>query len=203
MANAQEVKLNVSEVLYESGQPIENIYFPQSGMSLYRDPYVGWIQYRSSHRGHGRDSQAFIQVAGHGFKIPAMSVCDEFQRQNLLRDTVLAYFQFIFVELAQCAACNRLHNLEERLARWLLMVADRMNSNEFLLTHDFIGQMLGTRRSSVTLAADTLQRAKLIRYGYGQMNITNRKGLEKVSCECYALIRDAWNTFHQATKTAN
>ena len=105
----------------------------------------------------------------------------------------------MFVQLSQCAACNRLHALEERLARWLLMVADRVNSNEFILTHEFLSQMLGTRRSSVTLAAGTLQRAGLIQYGYGKINILNREGLENVSCECYAPIRDAWNSFHDLT----
>ncbi len=116
---------------------------------------------------------------------------DEFRRESSLQHELLRYFHFAFVQISQNAACNRLHGLEERLARWLLMVQDRLNSDGFLITHEFLAQMLGTRRSSVTLAAGVLQRAGLITYRRGQVKILDREELRSASCECYPNIKEA------------
>ena len=93
------------------------------------------------------------------------------------------------MQTAQTAACNRLHDIAERLARWLLMCHDRMESDSFYITHEFLGHMLGTPRSTVTLAAGILQKAGLVSYSRGKINIRDRQGLEKVSCECYSTLR--------------
>jgi CRP-like cAMP-binding protein len=99
------------------------------------------------------------------------------------------YSQIAAMQTAQIAACNRLHEVNERLGRWLLMCADRVGSNELPLTQEFLGQMLGTRRSSVTIAAGTLQKAGLIGYGRGDVKIVDRRKLEEVACECYGIMQ--------------
>ena len=100
------------------------------------------------------------------------------------------YTQALFTQIAQSAACNRLHSTEQRCARWLLMTQDRVGANEFPLTHEFLGQMLGVRRATVTEVAGTLQKMGLITYYRGKITVINRKGLEATSCECYRVIQD-------------
>ena len=99
------------------------------------------------------------------------------------------YLQALFGQISQAAACNRLHSNEERLSRWLLMSHDRVGVDEFAITHEFLGQMLGSRRATVSLSAGILQAAGLIRYHRGHVTILDREGLEAVSCECYGVIR--------------
>ncbi|MBW4420153.1 MAG: helix-turn-helix domain-containing protein [Myxacorys californica WJT36-NPBG1] len=113
----------------------------------------------------------------------------EFERGGRLQRLLLRYMQTLFFQVAQGGACFRRHSIEERLARWLLMVSDRIDSNDLPLTQDFISQMLGTRRSGVTVAAGILQEAGLIRYGRGRITIVDREHLEEASCECYGLIK--------------
>jgi hypothetical protein len=100
------------------------------------------------------------------------------------------YTQALFGQISQAAACNRLHSSEERLSRWLLMSHDRVGSDQFMITQEFLGQMLGARRSTVSVSAGILQRAGLIRYVRGHVTIVDRAGLEAVSCECYSVIRN-------------
>jgi CRP-like cAMP-binding protein len=134
--------------------------------------------------------RTFIQIAGSGFRIPAKILKEEFERDGHLRRHLQRYLQAYFVQTAQTAACNRLHGIEERLARWLLTCHDRVKINELRLTHDFLSQMLGAPRTTVTLAAGLLQRAGLIRYLRGTVTVQNRTGLESTACECYPVVRD-------------
>ena len=124
---------------------------------------------------------------GEGFRIAASLLKEEFERPGELRTKLQKYIQAFLV---QTAVCNRLHNIEERLARWLLTCHDRMESDTFHLTHEFLGHMLGTPRTTVTLAAGQLQKAELVDYSRGKVRIRNRRGLEKAACECYQTIRD-------------
>ena len=134
--------------------------------------------------------RTFIQIAGSGFRIPAKRLKEEFERPGVLREYLQKYLQGCLAQTAQTAACNRLHTIEERLARWLLSCRDRINSDVLRLTHDFLGQMLGAPRSTVTLAAGLLQRAGLIHYSRGTVTIKNRPGLEGTACECYEIVRN-------------
>lgn len=134
-------------------------------------------------------TRTFMQIPGDGFRINAQHLSDEFERPGKLRKQINTYFQAHLVQTAQTAACNRLHDIAERLARWLLICHDRMESDEFTITHEFLGHMLGTPRSTVTLAAGILQKAELLDYSRGRIHIRNRKGLEKAACECYQTIR--------------
>ena len=113
----------------------------------------------------------------------------EFDRPGTFRSLCGRYFQSHLVQVSNSAACNRVHNVEERLARWLLLCHDRTAQNRLPLTHEFLSQMLGTGRATVSLAAEILQRSKLIIYSRGKVDILDRKGLEGAACECYQTIR--------------
>jgi len=139
---------------------------------------------------HSPPGRTFIQIAGSGFRIKAEDLKDEFERPSELRQHLQRYMQGFFVQTAQTAACNRLHTIEERLARWLLACRDRMETDELRLTHDFLGQMLGAPRTTVTLAAGLLHKAGLIDYSRGMVTIKDRAQLENTACECYRIVRD-------------
>lgn len=134
--------------------------------------------------------RTFIQIAGSGYRIDAKDLKDEFERSGKLREHLQRYMQGFVVQTAQTAACNRLHTIEERLSRWLLTCRDRTESDQLHLTHDFLGQMLGAPRTTVTLAAGLLHRAGLINYSRGVVTVQNREGLENTACECYRIVRD-------------
>lgn len=138
--------------------------------------------------------RTFVQIAGYGFRIPADILKTQFERDGELRRHISRYLQGFLVQTAQTAACNRLHNIEERLARWLLACRDRMESDELRLTQDFLGQMLGAPRTTVTLAAGLLHRAGLIDHVRGVVTIRNRAKLESTACECYRIVRDEFRS---------
>jgi CRP-like cAMP-binding protein len=132
--------------------------------------------------------RAVCSVAGWADRLDASSFLKEVERDGPLRDLVQDYLQALFGQISQAAACNRLHSSEERLSRWLLMSHDRVGNDEFAITHEFLGQMLGSRRATVTLSAGILQATGLIRYHRGRVTIVDRAGLESVACECYGVI---------------
>ena len=134
--------------------------------------------------------RTFIQIAGSGFRIKADILKEEFDRPGELRSHLQRYIQGFLVQSAQTATCNRLHNIEERLARWILSCRDRVESDQLHLTHEFLGQMLGAPRTTVTLAAGLLQRAGMIDYSRGVVTVKNRKQLEDTACECYGIVRN-------------
>ncbi len=134
--------------------------------------------------------RTFIQIAGSGYRIEAQALKDEFERPGQFRQHLQRYMQGFMVQTAQTAACNRLHTIEERLSRWILACHDRVEADRLQLTHEFLGQMLGSPRTTVTLAAGLLHKAGLISYSRGLVTIENRTGLEEVACECYGVVRD-------------
>jgi CRP-like cAMP-binding protein len=138
----------------------------------------------------GAPGRTFVQIAGSGYRVNADILKEQFDRPSELRRHLQRYMQGFMVQSAQTAACNRLHNIEERLARWLLSCRDRTESDQLRLTHDFLGQMLGAPRTTVTLAAGLLHRAGLIDYSRGTVTIRNRAELEQAACECYAIVRN-------------
>jgi CRP-like cAMP-binding protein len=134
--------------------------------------------------------QTFMQVSGSGFRISAQKLKEEFDRPGELRNVLQKYMVANLVQSSQGAACNRLHAIQERLARWILTCHDRVQSDEMPLTHEFLGQMLGSPRTTVTLAAGMLHTAGLIDYTRGRVTIKNREKLEEVACECYGTVRN-------------
>jgi len=142
-------------------------------------------------------TRAFVQVPGTALRMRFAELRKEFLNSEPLRSLVLGYVQSQASLLGQLAACNRLHEVEERLARWLLMVQDRIGEDRLSITQEFLGMMLGARRSSVTLAAGSLQRAGLIEYHRGQVHILDRASLERIACECYPVTRKLFTSLYK------
>ncbi|MEH1914783.1 Crp/Fnr family transcriptional regulator [Nostoc sp.] len=196
------VPLQLHQILYEAGEPITQVYFPDNAVvsivTTMEDGSTAEVGIVSNEGMVGipvilgdntTTTTAFVQVAGAAMQMNADVFRAEFNRGEAIQTLLLCYVQAVYSELAQGAACNRLHTLEERLARWLLTVSDRLESEDFPLTHEFISQMLGVRRSGVTVAASTLSRAGMIAYQRGHISILNRENLEATSCECYRVIQ--------------
>ncbi len=142
-------------------------------------------------------TRGFVQVPGTAMRMRFNELRREFLKAEPLRDAVLGFVQSQASLLGQLAACNRLHEVGERLARWLLMVQDRTGDEELPLTQEFLAQMLGTRRSSVTLAASSLQRGGLIEYRRGHVRVLNRRLLEEAACECYPVTRKLYTSLRK------
>jgi len=138
----------------------------------------------------GAPGRTFIQIAGSGYRINGKKLKEEYEISGDFRRCVQRYMQGFMVQTAQTAACNRLHGIEERLARWLLTCHDRLDGDALRLTHDFLATMLGSPRTTVTLAAVLLQRAGMIEYSRGVVTITDRQKLESTACECYRTVRN-------------
>ncbi|MEH2376668.1 Crp/Fnr family transcriptional regulator [Nostoc sp.] len=197
------VTLSVQQILYEAAEPITQVYFPDKSMvsivTTMEDGSTAEVGIVSNEGMVGipvilgdktTTTTAFVQISGAGMQIDADIIQAEFNRGGAIQTLLLCYVQAVYTELAQGVACNRLHTLEERLARWLLTVSDRLESEDFPLTQEFIAQMLGVRRSGVTVAASTLSRAGMISYKRGHISILNREDLEATSCECYRVIQN-------------
>jgi CRP-like cAMP-binding protein len=130
-----------------------------------------------------------VQIAGDGFRVRVAEFQETLPSTPQLRNLLGRYVMVLGMQVGQTAACNRLHRIEQRLARWLLMAQDRLDSGTLPITHDFLATMLGTDRASVTLAAGILQRLQLVSYTRGAVKILERMKLEKFACECYGIIR--------------
>ena len=197
------VNLISGTILLEPHEPITTIYFPQRAMislvSIMMDGSTteigligneGMIGLPAILGGSSTTSRTIVQVSGSALEISAEIIRQEFQRGERLYELLLLYTQALLTQVSQSAACNRQHNIEERLARWLLSVQDCILQDELPLTQEFIANMLGTRRSGVTVAAGILQQAGIIRYSRGRITILDQKGLEETACECYHLVQD-------------
>jgi CRP-like cAMP-binding protein len=140
--------------------------------------------------GQTMPNRAVVQIGGGAFRMKAATLKEEFSRGGPLQSLLLRYTQSLLSQISQTAVCNRLHSVQSRLCRWLLLSQDRVKRDEFRMTQDFIANMLGGRRESVTVAAGRLQDAGLIHYSRGHIRILNRQGLEAAVCECYRVIRN-------------
>jgi CRP-like cAMP-binding protein len=151
--------------------------------------YEGAIGIQAILGGQENTFEFLVQLSGPAWKIKSEILRQEFRKDGNLQDSILRYMNASVAQIAQTALCNRLHTVEERLARWLLLCEDRMDGQFITLTHEMLGKMLGTRRSTVSLAAATLQQAGVVSYNRGRIAIKDRKGLEKVSCTCYEMVK--------------
>jgi CRP-like cAMP-binding protein len=133
--------------------------------------------------------RAFCQMPGTAWRLSAAELRRQTRRGGPLAEALLRYALALFTLMAQLATCNRLHTIEQRCCCWLLMIHDRIEGDEFNVTHEFLSELLSARRSGVTVIAGTLQRRGLISYQRGQITVLNRKGLEKAACECYGIVR--------------
>ncbi|MHB8717457.1 MAG: Crp/Fnr family transcriptional regulator [Candidatus Dormibacteria bacterium] len=201
MTHVLPMSLKVKKVLFEPGEVITHVYLPLNGViSLVAPLRSGEVVEVATVGNEGivgvplqsRGSlsvRAISQVSGTVLRMDVEAFLEEFSADGDLRGRVLSYTAALFGQISQSAACNRLHTTEERLSRWLLMSHDRAGRDEFGITQEFLGQMLGTRRSSVTISAGILQSAGLISYRRGRLTVRDREGLQAVACECYGVIR--------------
>jgi CRP-like cAMP-binding protein len=202
----EEVDLPLKRVLYEPGETPSAVYFPNHSMislvATMEDGATvevglvgieGMIGLPIVLGGRATVYQAIVQLPGTGIKLDADVFKSEFERGERLQRLVLLYTQALLTQVSQNAVCNRLHSIDERLARWLLSVQDGLEADELPLTQEFISQMLGTRRASVTVSAGNLQEQGTIRYSRGKITILNRERLKGISCECYSVIRNEFD----------
>jgi len=198
----QPIPLQYRRSLYRAHKPIEFVYFIETGVgSLVNTMANGEASEVGTIGNEGlvglpivfgddrAPTSVYIQVPGAGLRMPATLFNKELARSASMRAVMLHYAHAFFNQVAQSAACNHFHSLEQRCCRWLLMTHDRMHSDEFLLTQEFLAMMLGVRRTGVTAAAGALQRAGLIRYKRGKVTIIDRRGLIRRSCECYGVSK--------------
>jgi CRP-like cAMP-binding protein len=197
---ASSVALPVKTVLFEPGRPIDAVYFPVDAVISLVTPFTDGAMVEVAAVGNegvvgvplvpsgGLGVRAISLVAGHCLRLDADLFLEWTDRSQVFRRLINSYTQALFGQIAQSAACNRLHSNDARLARWLLMSADRVGASQFTITQDFLGQLLGVRRSTVSGSAGLLQRDGAIRYTRGRVTIVDRELLESVSCECYATI---------------
>jgi CRP-like cAMP-binding protein len=204
----ERVSLPLGRVLFEPGDRVRQIYFPinavismlsamENGATVEAGVigYEGVVGISAILGAETSTTQILVQASGEALRIPVEALMAEFKRGGTLQSLLLRHTHTLFTMVSQTAACNRLHTVEERLARWLLTTHDRIERDEFLLTQEFISRMLGTRRSGVTVAAGILQSAGLINYRRGHINILDRLGLEEVSCECYRIVKDEYDRY--------
>lgn len=196
------VEMPLGQALYESGGHLKHVYFPttsivsllyvlESGASaeiavVGNEGILGISLFMG---GETTPSRAVVQSAGHGYRLSAKQLKEEFNRAGHMMHLLLRYTQALITQMAQTAVCNRHHAVEQQLCRWLLLSLDRLAANEVNMTQELIANMLGVRREGVTEAAGKLQRAGLIEYARGHIKVIDRPGLEKRVCECYQVVK--------------
>lgn len=199
----QSVILTFGDVLYRSGDPILHVYFPINSLVSLLTQIEGHQALEVGLVGHEgmlgiplalgvKSSPVRVLVLGTGLAMRMESTVflSAFKNNEAFKREVYRYTYELMVQMTQTAACNRFHRVEERLARWLLMTRDRVMSNQFHLTQELLGEMLGVRRAGVTKAAGALRQRKLIKYIRGDIHILNGVGLESAACQCYQIVKN-------------
>lgn len=205
LAGLEPVSLRFGQILYEVGAKIRHVYFPVNclislltAVDNRRTLEVGMVGNEGMTGmpfvlGIGESGvRALVQGAGDALRMPTASFRIEFDRNPPLRRALFRYTYALMAQISQTAACNRFHEAEARLARWLLMTRERVRSDEFPMTHEFLSHMLGVRRGGVTEAASALKRRGLIDYHRGKIQILDEKGLKSSSCSCYQIVKAAF-----------
>lgn len=196
------VQMSLGDALYESGIQMRHVYFPTTAIVslLYvmadgasteiavvgNEGIVGISIFMG---GESTPSRAVVQSAGHAYRLKGQLLKDEFYRGGPMLRLLLRYTQALLTQMAQTAVCNRHHSLDQQLCRWLLLSLDRLRDNDLVMTQQLIANMLGVRREGVTESARKLQNAGLIRYSRGHITVLDRAGLERSTCECYAVVK--------------
>jgi CRP-like cAMP-binding protein len=201
----EPVELTLRQLLWKSDATIRSVYFPRSCVCSLLMPLGVEMPVESATVGRegmvgvpvllgvpSSPATCVAQVAGEALRVDADRVREWMDGAGELPRLMLRYAQALHDQTSQSVACNRRHEMEERCARWLLMTHDRVGSDTFALTHEFLAAMLGVRRASVTVAAGILQKAGLIRYSRGRITVLDRPGLEQASCECYHAVRERY-----------
>jgi len=198
----ERVEMELGHVVYESGRLVDHVYFPgncivsllyvlENGASaeiavVGNEGVVGVSIFMG---GETTPSRAVVQSAGYAFRLPNAVMMEEFRRGGAVQHLMLRYTQALITQMAQTAVCNRHHSVDQQLCRWLLLSVDRLESPKLTMTQDLIANMLGVRREGVTEAAGKLQKARVISYRRGHIEVLDRDALERRSCECYEVVR--------------
>jgi len=202
----ETISMPLGKVLYESGDRMTHVYFPTTAIIslLYimenggtaeigiagNNGLVGIALFMG---GETTTNRAIVQSGGRSVRMRAEAVRTEFAMGGMFQKLLLLYAQALMTQISQTAVCNRLHNIEQQLCRWLLINHDQLQTNELVMTHDLVANMLGVRRESVSLAAAELQNKDVIRYVRGTITILDRAKLENVACECYQVVMDEYD----------
>jgi len=202
----REVSHKAGKIIYDAEEPINDVYFINSGI-------VSWLATLEDGNtveagvigpegiagmavllgASSTPNQGLIQADLHASKISSSDLVTEFHKGGELNRLILRFVHSMFIQVAQTAACNRLHTLDQRLARWLLLTHDRTVGDSFPLTQEFLSRMLGVRRAGVSVAANSLRQDGFIDYHRGDIRILNRDGLENLSCECYEIVKQEYD----------
>ena len=202
----EAVELPLGLVLYESGRTLSHVYFPTTAivslLFVLEDGDSAEIAVVGSEGivgislfmgGESTPSRAVVQSAGRGYRLSSKAIKDSFNRNGPVMHLMLRYTQALITQMTQTAVCNRHHTLDKQLCRWLLLSLDRLQGNELVMTQELIANMLGVRREGVTEAALKLQAAGLIQYARGHITVLDRPGLERRTCECYAVVKKEYD----------
>lgn len=194
--------LDLGAVLYETSVERQYAYFPTEGivsiLEMLQDGSSseialigkeGMVGITAVLGGKHQPNRAVVQCAGAAYRISAAALHEEFHRGGVLMRELLVYMQILYTQVAQTAVCNRHHNLQQQLSRWLLLSLDRMDTNGIAMTQELIAGMLGVRREGITRAAGELQRQRIIEYRRGNLTVIDRPRLEEMCCECYKLVK--------------
>jgi len=200
------VELELGHVLYEPEQTIDYIYFPTAGiislLALFEDGdtveagVIGAEGMLGTPVVLGAETtphQALVQATGQAMRMTVHDLNGEIEKDGWLLKSMLRYTNAMFIQVAQTAACNRLHTIEQRLARWLLLTHDRVQRDEVSLTQEFLSRMLGVRRAGVSVAANNLKQSGAIDYRRGNVIVVDRQRLEQTSCECYEAVKQEYD----------
>jgi CRP-like cAMP-binding protein len=202
----QPVTLPLGQMLFDSGGKPSHVYFPTSAIVslLYvmengasaeiavvgNEGLVGISLFMG---GQSTSSQAVVQAAGEGFRLPARVLMEEFDRGGAVLHLLLRYTQALITQMAQTSVCNRHHALDQQMCRWLLLTLDRLRSSELVMTQELLSNILGVRRASISDVAGQLQKDGLIRYERGHISVLDRSAIEHRSCECYAVVKKEYD----------
>jgi CRP-like cAMP-binding protein len=199
------VRPRMRTVLYEQGEPIQHAYFPQGGvfsllaqmqdggtvetLTVGNEGMIGLHAVLGANRSPVR---AICQVSGWALRVPIDTLVEAAPRNGVLFDRLIRYAQARLTALSRSVACNRLHSAQQRYARWVLTTQDRVGTDEFPITQEFLAHMLGVTRPTISLVGQELQSLRIIHYARGRLTVDDREGLERVSCECYFTTRQAF-----------
>ena len=211
----EPIHFKLGAVVCEAGGHLRHAYFPQGSVlslltvlengsaietaNIGREGAFGLFAAMYSRVSFNR---CIVQLEGHIVRCPIELLQSEFRNSEQVRNLFVSYSETLLSQVQQTVACNAMHSTEERMCRWLLMMHDRAQGEPLTYTHEFLANILGTNRKSVTLAAQSMQTAGLISYRRGKMQVLNRQGLEMASCECYAIVRERFDAFLKPPGTA-
>jgi CRP-like cAMP-binding protein len=202
------VRFKVGQEIEDTGKPVQNIYFLEEGMASMTTTFANGMQVEVGMFGFESVigvsalmgtklslNRVYTQVEGWGYRSKLEDALSEFGRGEMFQKLALRYVQAQLVQVTQSAGCNAIHHFDQRLARWLLITADRASTDSFMMSQEFLSHMLGVTRSTVTLTAGRLKKKNLIAYNRGEIRILDRNRLEKTACECYRVTKNHLESF--------